>query len=167
MIAIKNILVPTDFGEPSNAALEYGRQLARALGATLHVLHIVRNVAAEPVGVEGFTTDYGALQREAEEAARTQLGAVVAAEDWRSIAVKTMTITSNTPAPAIVSYAEGAHADLVVVGTRVGADPAHHATGSIAEAVLQTAPCPVLFFRQPQYASSAADVRELAARTTR
>ena len=32
MIAIKNILVATDFSEPSDTALAYGRELARTFG---------------------------------------------------------------------------------------------------------------------------------------
>ena len=46
MIALKNILVPTDYGEASALALEYGRHLARQFGARLHVLHVVGNVVA-------------------------------------------------------------------------------------------------------------------------
>ena len=35
MITLKQILVATDFGEPSDAALAYGRELASRFGATL------------------------------------------------------------------------------------------------------------------------------------
>ena len=44
MIVLKNILVATDFGEPSANALAYGRDLARSYDATLHVLHVAENV---------------------------------------------------------------------------------------------------------------------------
>ena len=44
MIALKSILVATDFGEASDAALAYGREMARAFGATLHVLHVADDV---------------------------------------------------------------------------------------------------------------------------
>jgi nucleotide-binding universal stress UspA family protein len=43
MIALKNVLVATDFSEPSRTALEYGRAFARTFGATLHVVHVVEN----------------------------------------------------------------------------------------------------------------------------
>ena len=46
MILIKKILVATDFGEASDAALEYGRDLGRTYEATLHVLHVTENVYA-------------------------------------------------------------------------------------------------------------------------
>ena len=38
MIALKSILVATDFGDAAAAALAYGRELARTFNATLHVL---------------------------------------------------------------------------------------------------------------------------------
>ena len=40
MILLKQILVATDFSEPSEAALAYGRELARTFGAQLTVLHV-------------------------------------------------------------------------------------------------------------------------------
>jgi nucleotide-binding universal stress UspA family protein len=43
MIAFKNILVATDFSEPSDTALIYGRALAHHFRATLHVVHVVGN----------------------------------------------------------------------------------------------------------------------------
>jgi len=43
MIKIENILVPTDFSEPSESALTYGRALARRFNARLHVVHVVDN----------------------------------------------------------------------------------------------------------------------------
>ena len=46
MINIKNLLVATDFSPVSEAALVYGRSLARTFGGRLHVLHVVDNLAA-------------------------------------------------------------------------------------------------------------------------
>ena len=46
MIAIKNVLVATDFSPVSETALVYGRALARTFNGTLHVLHVVDNLAA-------------------------------------------------------------------------------------------------------------------------
>lgn len=44
MIALKNILVATDFSEPSANAFAYGRDLAHSYNATLHVLHVTENI---------------------------------------------------------------------------------------------------------------------------
>lgn len=42
MIALEQILVPTDFSEPARKALAYGQALAAAFGASLDVLHVVQ-----------------------------------------------------------------------------------------------------------------------------
>jgi universal stress protein A len=40
MTAIRHILVPSDFSEPSRAALEYAADLGRAFDASVDVLHV-------------------------------------------------------------------------------------------------------------------------------
>ena len=40
MIALKNILVPHDFSDTSDAAVKYAVALARTFGAKLHLLHV-------------------------------------------------------------------------------------------------------------------------------
>ena len=52
------ILVPTDFSEPSEAALDYARALAGKFGASLHVLHVFdAPFAAGAVSPEGFIAE--------------------------------------------------------------------------------------------------------------
>lgn len=146
-MAFKNILVATDFGDTSQAALASARQLAHAFGSALHVLHIAGNVVAEAVSVEGYTTDYVALQREVEQAARASLEGIVTDEDRRALSARAVVITADTPAPAIVSYAKDARIDLIVVGTHGRGRGPYEPLGSIAERVVRTAPCPVLVVR--------------------
>ena len=43
MIVLNNILVATDFSPASDAALTYGRALAKEFGARLHLLHAADN----------------------------------------------------------------------------------------------------------------------------
>ena len=40
MIAIRKVLVATDFSAPSETALNYARAMARSFGAQLHVMHV-------------------------------------------------------------------------------------------------------------------------------
>ena len=63
MIRIKNVLVATDFSEPSEAALQYGRELARTFNAMLHVVHVADNVYTV-YGGETYTRALPDLQRE-------------------------------------------------------------------------------------------------------
>ena len=64
MIALKNVLVPTDFSETSDCALRYGKALADAFGATLHVVHIVEEPYGQPWAVEAYGFSLAALQDE-------------------------------------------------------------------------------------------------------
>ena len=42
MIALKNILTPTDFSEPSLSATKYALEFAKAFDATLHLLYVIQ-----------------------------------------------------------------------------------------------------------------------------
>ncbi len=66
MVVIKNILVATDFSEPSGVALAYGRDLARNYNARLHVLHVVDDVMLRYTPEVGLISDD--VQRDCEVA---------------------------------------------------------------------------------------------------
>ena len=83
MIRLKQILVATDFSEPSDATFNYGRELARAFGAHLQILNVVDNLTATMVGPEGYIGNLTEMQRDVEEAARKKLGALISDEDRR------------------------------------------------------------------------------------
>jgi hypothetical protein len=67
MIAMKNVLVATDFGEAADTALTYGRELAQRFDATLHVLHVAENVYITAFGAETYASFAPDLQRDIEE----------------------------------------------------------------------------------------------------
>ena len=142
-----HILVALDFGEMSRPVLDYARQLAGRFDATLHVLHVARNVADAAIGIEGFTPDFAAVQRAIDDAARKQLGDLVSAGDRQTPRTTAVVRSSNAPADAIVQYARQAGIDLVVVGAQGSTMTPAMALGAIAERVVRTAPCPVLTVR--------------------
>jgi len=149
MILLKNILVATDFGEPAATALDYGRDLARTFGATLHVLHLVENVVSR-YATEFAFVDFPEVQMQVEEAARTQLNALLDDEDRTMLRAKPVLRTSMAPAAAIVEYAKTERIDLIVMGTHGRGAVAHFLVGSVAERVVRSAPCPVLTVRSPE-----------------
>jgi len=151
MILLKNVLVATDFGEASDAALIYGRALARAFGATLHVLHVAENVFTRGIGGEAYIAVFPDLQKDVEEAARKQLDELLIDNDPVALPTRGVVLTSNTPAMAIVDYAKEAGVDLIVMGTHGRGAVAHLLMGSVAERVVRTAPCPVLTVRSPEH----------------
>jgi nucleotide-binding universal stress UspA family protein len=151
MITLKNVLVATDFSEPSDAALMYARAFARNFGATLHVVHVVGNVSSAAYGAEGYVASMPELQQEVEDAARKQLDALLVDNDERPLPTRRVLLTSNAPAHAIVDYAAREHIDLIVTGTHGRGAVAHLLMGSVAERVVRTAPCPVLTVRHPEH----------------
>ncbi|HSJ39708.1 MAG TPA: universal stress protein [Xanthobacteraceae bacterium] len=145
MVALKNILVATDFSEPSGVALAYGRDLARAYKARLHVLHVVENIMIRYSSEVGFAVPD--FQGDLEEAARRDLNALITDDDRRTLDVVAVVETGVNLADAVVEYAKANDIDLIVAGTHGRGAVQHFLMGSVAERVVRTAPCPVLTVR--------------------
>jgi universal stress protein A len=150
MIAIKNILVATDFGEAADNALGYGRELATKFGATLHVLHVAENVYITAFGAETYASFAPDLQRDIEESAHRRLREAVIDSDGSGPRTVPVVMTSSSPAFAIVDYAREHKIDLVVMGTHGRTAVQHLLMGSVAERVVRLAPCPVLTVRSSE-----------------
>ncbi|HZP49046.1 MAG TPA: universal stress protein [Vicinamibacterales bacterium] len=151
MMSLKKILVATDFGEAADAALAYGRELARTFNAQLDVVHVVENVLTRGFGAEGYVASYPELQQEVEDAADRQLTSLVSAEDRQLLNATTRLLKSNSPAFTIIAYAKEHDVDLIIMGTHGRGAIAHLLMGSVAERVVRTAPCPVLTVRHPEH----------------
>jgi nucleotide-binding universal stress UspA family protein len=128
------ILVPSDFSAPSDAALAYGRELANRFDAALHLIHIAENpflraVVSDPRSLKEAAL--GWLEDRLTEAERRR-GAVAVVEQ------------SDETASEILRYAKSASIDLIVMGTHGRTGLARVVLGSVAEAIVRAAPCPVL-----------------------
>ncbi len=145
MIILKNILVATDFSEPSAKALAYGRDLARSYNAALHILHVTEDVMRHYSPEVGFVGPD--LQRDLDRAARRELDMLITADDVQTLMVIPALETAANPAVAITAYAKAHEIDLIIVGTHGQGAVKHLLMGSVAERVVRTAPCPVLAVR--------------------
>lgn len=142
MIAPKNILVATDFGDSAAVAMAYGRELARTFNARLHVVHIVEDVLLRYSPEVTFGVP--ALQKDLETAAWRHLNALVTDEDRQTLNALPVVKTSVNVASAVVDYAREHAIDLIITGTHGRGAVKHLLMGSVAERVVRTAPCPVL-----------------------
>jgi len=149
MIRLNSVLVATDFSKSSEAALAYGRELARTFGAKLIVLHAADNIVAR-YSFEGAALPPD-VQVDYEASVRIRLDSVLEDVDYRELGAKTVLRTSNSPADAIVEYAKEVGADVIVVGTHGRRALARMLLGSVAERVVRLAPCPVLTVRHPEH----------------
>ncbi len=140
-IMIMNILVPTDFSRPSEQALTYARSLAQRFGASLHLLHVVnRPLLAEGLAAEAFMNESAALGADMVEVAQQRLHKLAPG-------AASTDVVFGYAAKSIVEHASRLGADLIVMGSHGRTGIAHVLLGSVAEAVVRTAPCPVLTVR--------------------
>jgi universal stress protein A len=154
MIAIRTILVATDFSKASGVALAYGRNLAQALSAGLHVVHVVDDLAVSTIPLVPGAADAvhaGPRQAELNARAQEQIDQAVTTDDRRSLGAKVALLMSHTPAQAVLSYARDQAMDLIIVGTRGRPEIAQLLLGSVAQQVARRAPCPVLIVREEEH----------------
>lgn len=151
MIVLKNILVATDFSEPSDVALRYGRAFAEAFDASLHVLHVIEDFLSRSWGAETYIAATPGLREEMEIQARAHLDGLLSEEVRRALKPTLVVATALSPYLEIVRYATDAQIDLIIMGTHGRGPVAHMLMGSVAEKVVRKAPCPVLTVRHPQH----------------
>ena len=148
MAPVTKILVPTDFSETADAALEYAKALAGQLGASLHLLHVFSDpYAAAACAPEVYAPPPPSLREQAKEQARECLRQRLSADEEKSGG--TWDMVSGLTAKQIVAYADEHALDLIVMGTHGRRGVAHLLLGSVAEHVVRTAVCPVLTVRSP------------------
>jgi nucleotide-binding universal stress UspA family protein len=133
----KRIVVGMDFNEPSLAALEYARRLAKSFGASISVLHVLQPIPNE---VYAYSADvFDNWERASHDRLLEQFPAAE-----RTVFDGRADVRVGSAAEEIVSYAAEQKADLIVLGTH-GRGPIRHLfLGSVAERVVRLAPCPVL-----------------------
>jgi nucleotide-binding universal stress UspA family protein len=148
MPTIQKILFATDFSEASDAALEYATAMAGAFHATLHVLHVLEDLAAHAWTTEVYVAALPGVHEEMERQARERLDQLLTAEQRAQYSVQ-LVLRSGSPFVEIVRYARDEGVDLVVLGTHGRGAIAHMLLGSVAERVVRKAHCPVVTVRQP------------------
>ena len=147
MLAIRKILVPTDFTDTSDKALDFAIELAQKFNASITVMH------AYEIPVIGFPD--GSLVATAEiasriqDAGRTGLDAAVSIRSSRGVPLETV-LREGNPAEEIRAVAEEMSADVIVIGTHGRRGLARALLGSVAENVIRTVTRPVLTIHGPR-----------------
>jgi len=137
----QTILSPVDFDENSLAAVKHAVQLAAEMGATLHLLHVISIIPTAPEIVQSLEpqSDLSARQRLQQIADRELVGIKHQLHTKLSLA-------SLIP-KSILATAHELGADLIVMATHGRSGLPHLLLGSVAEAIVRNANCPVLTIR--------------------
>jgi nucleotide-binding universal stress UspA family protein len=120
MTSLQTVLVPLDGSAHATAALPVARGFAGLLHATVAVLHVSDDALVPTALVERMKLSY---------------------EDMHGCVVEQR---SGAAAAAIVEEAGERHAAMIVMCPQIRTDLPARALGSVAAAVLCTAPCPVV-----------------------
>jgi universal stress protein A len=134
------IIFPTDFSRCGDAALKMATALARDSGAKLLIVH----VEEPPVAYGGGEMYYGVPDPASDDLWR-MLREVVPTDP--AVPFEHRLITGD-PSSAIARLAEEEHADMIIMGTHGRTGLTRLLMGSVAEAVVRRAPCPVLTYKQ-------------------
>lgn len=137
----KKILVPTDFSHTGDAALELASTLARDIGATLLIVH-----AEEPPTAYRGDEIYYQMSEPAKDKLQKMLRKI---EPTNSAIPCEHRVISGDPAHAIVRLAKDEEVEMIVMGTHGRTGLSRMLMGSVAEAVVRRAECPVLTYKQP------------------
>jgi nucleotide-binding universal stress UspA family protein len=136
---VKKILLPTDFSNCSQEAMEYAISLAQVFQAQIFLLHVMEL----PV----FGTDFSLMYRGIPPDLRQDLSEKMqlGVDRMKSLGIEAeRDFVIGVPAVEIIKTARKQEADLIVMGTHGRTGLAHVLLGSTAERVIQRAHCPVL-----------------------
>lgn len=144
------ILVPIDFSPTGGAALEAAAALARRSRGKLLIVHVVEHQGLSENLVYSLVQPHLSMQE-----LDQQLRGVIPSD--KSVPYEHR-LLRGAPIDRILDLAESEQVDLIVTGThgRRGLDRV--LMGSVAEAIVRRAKCPVLAVKQ------AASIAEVAAR---
>ena len=143
----EHFLVPVDFSEYSDYALDYALSLAPQLQARLTLLHILQPliVGGADMGMGLPYTYVQQLEEETNQSMQKCLDRVNAA----GLKGEGM-VVHGVPWQEIIDMAKNRHNDLIIMGTHGRTGIKHVLLGSVAEKVVRLAPCPVLVVRLPE-----------------
>jgi nucleotide-binding universal stress UspA family protein len=148
-----HVLVPTDFSESAEHALDLAAQLVLPDGAItlLHVIELPFGYVGEPLAAD-FARDLDKHSRAALDKAVSRLTSKVA------VPVATSSRIGRPGVQTLAALDQDRSIDLVVMGSRGRTGIRRAVLGSVAEKVVRHARCPVLVVRTRSTTASAAHI---------
>lgn len=145
-IQVRSILVPLDFSHHAENVIEWAVHLAEEHDSSLVLLHAY-HLPVDFQQLEGayLPPDFWTQVR---QEATENLERYAAPLRAQGVEVEVV-VREGYPATVIEAEAEERPSDLIVIGTRGHGGIKHLLLGSVAERVVQKAPCPVLTVKTP------------------
>lgn len=138
----KSILVPTDLSDGATQALDYACELAKPLGATVHLVNVigVPSLGVPELGLALTSTVIDQILLDNQKAIDEL------AESRRStgVTIGQVLLKTGDAKDVINQTAIELGANLIVMGTHGRSGISRALLGSVTETVVRSAPCPVL-----------------------
>lgn len=137
---IRKILVPFDVSERFDSALKYAISLGKAFDAIVSLVYVLELISYPyefPLGI--LNEMRSAYDKELEERI-----AELSPQEGDGVKIKHKVIESINPYLGIIGYAESEKVDLIVMNTHGRRGIKRLILGSVAEKVIQEAPCSIL-----------------------
>ena len=154
---VKKILAPIDFSEISMEAMRGAMELAKDVGAEVHLVHVIApHHTFIPLRLATNAEQSRELVREAAmlEQAEQELNRIK--KDEFGDSKKVVTFAEVGPVvQKIDEYAKRNEIDLIMLATHGRTGPGHIIIGSVAEKIVRNAPCSVLVYRARKPAPAA------------
>ena len=143
MLPVKKILCPTDFSEPSMAALDAACEFAQHFDAELIILHVLPLTVIYPNEMGLAAANYLPSDEERRAQAQGQIANLIQERVPKEVRTATEVLMGDAPSE-ITSAASNANADLIMIGTHGETGWRFLAIGSVAAKVVRMAHRPVL-----------------------
>lgn len=143
MFDIKTIIVPTDFSKLSFSALEYARNLAERMNATIHLVYVLEKTPPF-LAIRSLDVSEEDVMKHMEEEAYKQLFETASKFKIDSSVDIIEVLRKGNDYEEIVNYSKEINCDLIVIATHGRTGVLHTLLGSVAEKVIRYAKCPVL-----------------------
>lgn len=137
---VKRILIPIDGSNYSMRAAQLGIGLAKVLSAEIHVIYVIDTVILEAISE---VEEKVVVEKELKDNAERYVNYVSKLAQQEGLSVNSV-IVKGQPHDQIVNLAKSQGINLIIMGTHGQRGAARILLGSVAERVIEYAPCPVL-----------------------
>jgi nucleotide-binding universal stress UspA family protein len=147
MLVIQRILVPTDFTETSDRALDFALELARKFDASITLVHVYQ-IPAMGFADGGYIAG-AEVAAQLSTAGQKRLDALVESKKTSGVPMKAV-LREGVAWEDVNALAKEIDANLIVIGTHGRRGLARALLGSVAENVIRTSNIPVLVIHGPR-----------------
>ena len=153
MAKLSKILVPTDFSETANLAVDFAVDLAEANGAELILLTVIGDLPLTDEEMMMLRVNLDSVKEQNQKqinAAKERLQGLIQPVILQKVRVEFL-VRDGKPFVEIIRAAKDTAADLIVMSSHGHSRLAEILLGSTTDRVVQNAPCSVLVVREKQH----------------